>query len=528
MKNMKYIHLLAAAAATTPALMAGTDTWFAPLTESAPVVAPNELEELSAPWVAPEGISQVNILSLREVEDEVLSPGQSVVRAANAGRNASMFDMLAYDPTGSYLFIPHESPWGAGVSRLSIYSRFNEVLLAGDGQGENGDWSNDYAAFDPCRWTPNGTLFLGEEWSGTGRLVEVLNPMAPTEEVESRTLETIANVSHEGINFSKKFDDTIYYVDEWNSGSIYKFVMSQSGDYTHGQTFVLSVYGFVPTGGVAEDYWNEQASGVVRTGAATWVPLTDINGTPLPGVTDPFLDGPTNDPRSASNTRGGRPAADDVNATPYGRPEDMSVGTLANGNEVLYFTATSERSVYGIEILEHPSYNASAIPPQFRWIVQAYPWLFESRPTGEAMVHTFVSPATPTNLGHAPTTGTLNSPDNLALDALGNIYIIEDAPNSSSTGGDIWFCRDVNGDGIAESIDHFLSIRVNGSEATGMIFNPANPVEFCVAVQHPESTNLDSVPEGLGDAVWMFDLTYVPDTKFVDDLIAAGSQGITE
>lgn len=98
----------------------------------------------------------------------------------------------------------------------------------------------------------------------------------------------------------------------------------------------------------------------------------------------------------------------------------------------------------------------------------------------------------------------MNSPDNLAQDADGNIYIIEDAPNGSSTGGDIWFARDVNGDGVAESIDHFLSVRVDGSEATGMIFNPKDRNEFVVAVQHPDSTNLDSVPEGFGDAVWKF------------------------
>jgi hypothetical protein len=52
-----------------------------------------------------------------------------------------------------------------------------------------------------------------------------------------------------------------------------------------------------------------------------------------------------------------------------------------------------------------------------------------------------------------------------------------------------------------------MSIQVDGSEATGMIFNPVNPTEFVVAVQHPDSTNLDNVPEGFGDAVWKFDLT---------------------
>jgi secreted PhoX family phosphatase len=89
----------------------------------------------------------------------------------------------------------------------------------------------------------------------------------------------------------------------------------------------------------------------------------------------------------------------------------------------------------------------------------------------------------------------------------GNIYIIEDAPNASAVGGDVWFARDVNNDGVAESIDHFLSIRVGGSEATGMIFNPKKPHEFVIAVQHPASTDLEAVPLGIGDSVWMFDLS---------------------
>jgi secreted PhoX family phosphatase len=116
---------------------------------------------------------------------------------------------------------------------------------------------------------------------------------------------------------------------------------------------------------------------------------------------------------------------------------------------------------------------------------------------------------TPKNLDFPATTAVLNSPDNLAQDALGNIYIIEDAPNRSDVGGDIWFIRDVNGDGVAESLDHFLSLQVDGAESTGMIFNPAKPTQFVVAVQHPDSTNLTNVPDGFGDALWLFDIAGV-------------------
>jgi hypothetical protein len=471
---------------------AGSDVWFTPLTQSAPVVAPNALEELIAPWATPEGIIQNNLVSLREVEDSVLSPLQSVVRVP-AETSSSMFDMLAYDPSGEYIFIPHETPFGAGVSRFDMLTRTTEVLFHGDGEGANGNWANDWGAFDPCRFTPNGTLFLAEEWAGEGRVMEVLNPFASPADVQIRELYSIANVAHEGINFSEKYKDTIYYVDEFNSGSIYKFVMDKKGDYTKGQTLVLKVDAF---SGSVVDYYNAPSNvGKIRTGWAKWVPLTDRQGNPLPGISDPFRNGPS-DEVSNPETRGGRFAADDAGATPYGRPEDMEVGTLRNGNEVVYFTATSENAIYSLEIM-----NRSRV-----------------------FVRLFADNLTPKNAGFAGTSATLNSPDNLAQDALGNIYVIEDAPNSSSTGGDIWFARDTNNDGVAESLDHFLSIRADGCEATGMIFNPRKPTEFVVAVQHPDSTDLAKVPTGLGDAVWQFDLSHVPDQKFIKQLNKAGEE----
>ncbi len=466
-------------------MFAGTPTWFTPLTESAIVVSPNEYEELAEPWVAPEGIIQSNLMSLNEVENQILSPGQSVVRVSDAslaavGRgptSASMFDMIAYDFWGDFIFIPHETPVGAGVTRVDLLTRRSDVLFRGDDGGINGDWSNDYGAFDPCRMTPNDTLLLGEEWSGEGRIIEVLNPYDAPEDIEIRELHSIANVSHEGINFSKKWKNRfIYFVDENNSGSLYLFIAKQAGDYTVGQTFVLSVDDFA---GDAGRNWNDSANaGEPRIGVATWVPMTDRSGVPLPGISDPFAPG----------TGSGRRGADDADGTPYGRPEDVEVGMLANGNEVIYFAATSERTIYSVE---NPG-------------------------TGKAIVRVFASDSgTPKNEGFAPTTGEMNSPDNLAQDSLGNIYIIEDAPNGSSTGGDIWFARDTDNDGVAESVDHFMSVRADGCEATGMIFNPVKPTEFVVAVQHPDSTNLSQVPNGLGDAVWQFDLSFIENQEFV-------------
>lgn len=498
----KHIHPMIAATAVLTmgsTAWAGSPPYFTPLTESAPVTAPNSYEEMNAPWVVPKGISQVNLTSLQEIEGD---PMQSVGRApdisvpgsgeqdVSAGRSQSMFDMAAYDATGRFVFIPHESPWSAGLSRYDRWKDENQLLWSGNGQGANGDWSNDFAAFDPATFTPNCTVLVGEEWSGTGRILETLNPFAPVEDIEVRELDSIANTAHEGLRFSHD-EQTLYFIDEWRSGSIYKFVMSRRGDYTVGQTFVLAVDDFA---GDPADYYNDESNvDQPRTGLATWVPITDEYGTPLTSV-DPFRDGPTNDPRENDDTRGGRPAADEVNGTPYGRPEDMEIGRLANGNEVMYFTATSETTIYSVEML----------------------------PGNKAVVRTLAGPATPTNVGFAPTTGVLNSPDNLAQDALGNIYVIEDAPNGSDVGGDIWFVRDLDNDGVAESLDHFMSIRVAQSEATGMIFNPQRPTQFVVNVQHPESTDLDSVPDGFGDALWQFDIARAPNRWVIHALRYAG------
>ena len=484
-------------ASAVAALAHGGELFFNPLTQSTAVALPNHVNELSSPWQTPPGITYRNLMSLREVEEDV----DQSVRRVEAGGLSSMFDMIAYDPSGRYLFIPHETPFGAGVSRYDSMQDRTDLLFAGDG-GASADsncrqtsctaWQTDFAAFDPARWTPNGTVLLGEEWSGLGRLVEIMNPLGPapsdpivtglTRGEDYRVLQSIANVAHEGINFSVQFPNrVIYYIDEWNSGSIYALVLRNRGDYVGGgQTFVLRVDDFRDSGGDPAANWNEEPNTTAqRFGLSTWVPITDRNGNPLAGVTNPFRDGPTTDPRSNRDARGGRAAADDVGGTPYGRPEDMEVGLLANFNEVLYIATTSEQAVISVEMLGDR----------------------------KAFVRRLVSRETPKNLGLDATTGVLNSPDNLAQDALGNIYVIEDSPNRGDVGGDVWFVRDTNQDGVGESLDHFMSLQVAGSESTGMIFNPVLPTKFVVAVQHPTNTNLEVVPEGFGDAVWEFDLS---------------------
>lgn len=448
------------------AASAGTDIFFNPLTQSAAVAqVPNHSNELTSPWQVPAGVSYANLTSLHEIEADA---SQSSNRVPGLGSEASMTDMSAFDPTGRYIFLPHETMYGAGLTRYDTMTDKATNLFKGDMNGSHGDWSTDFGALDPATLTPKGTIIVAEEWSGQGRAFEVVNPMADIDNGETvivNELTNVPNVSIEGLRFNHAGTE-MYFVDEDRSGSIYKFVPSVKDDYSKGQTFVLSVDGFSgDVSAYAGAYPNNNPA--ERSGLATWVPMTDADGNALT-TADPF----------DNETRGGRAAADELGGTPFRRPEDVEVGYLGNGHEVLYFTATEEQGVYSVEELGH----------------------------GKAMVRLAVDDSFPKNVGYPTTTGMLSSPDNLAQDALGNIYVVEDWPNGHNDGGDIWFLRDTDSDGVAESLDHFMSLQVKGAENTGMIFNPARPTQFIVNVQHPDSTD---VAGGQGDATWLIDVANV-------------------
>ncbi len=101
----------------------------------------------------------------------------------------------------------------------------------------------------------------------------------------------------------------------------------------------------------------------------------------------------------------------------------------------------------------------------------------------------------------------LNSPDNLALDSAGNVYIIEDQPGGRA---DIWFAQDLNKDGDLLDADEGLalwaSMNVDGAEPTGLYFDPFNPNRAWLNIQHPASgvdrlVEISAVP--VPAAVWL-------------------------
>jgi len=101
----------------------------------------------------------------------------------------------------------------------------------------------------------------------------------------------------------------------------------------------------------------------------------------------------------------------------------------------------------------------------------------------------------------------LTSPDNLAIDAEGNMYVIEDQPGGQA---DIWFARDANNDGVAESVARWASMNTTGAEPTGLYFDKFDPNVAYVNIQHADS-DVDrlikiSTPAAVPvpGAVWLF------------------------
>ena len=376
--------------------------------------------------------------------------------------NSGDWDMITVNETGpqkgSYLFTVFETD-SSGVQRTNVATRETETIWQTPTVG-------GHVSFDACYWTPWGTLITAEEsWttapagstSPYGRLFELRNPLdapgifnpasaASNNGADFVHRNVIPRVSHEGIQFDKALN--MYFIDELNGGSLYKYtpraswgeIMSGRAEYfSAGQTFVLRVgNGNTPN----------------ATGAYTWVPITNSNGVGLPGtITITDIRGVTSvDARNTTEL----PA---FKGTDYQRPEDLQIQTVG-GRELLYVATTTTNETYVLDLKN----NTISV--------------FANRNT--------INLATGSAVGSA-----FASPDNLAIDHEGNIYIIED--RNGGTDDDIWFAADLNKDGdlndSGEGLARWASNGTPGSEFTGLYFDPTNKRRAWVNIQHPTSGN---------------------------------------
>lgn len=338
---------------------------------------------------------------------------------------------------GRYLFTVYETGQ-AGIQRTDLRTMLTTTIWSAPAPGS-------HVAFDASRWTPWGSFLTAEEsWSDAGspvskygRLFEVTNPLANPADINMVHRDILPRVSHEGLAFDKK--NNLYFIDERNNSHIFKFTSANpnasNGDdfFAAGQTFVLRV----GDGSVKE-----------ATGAATWIALTNANGVALPGaviVTDPngltAIDGRAT------------PKLPAFLGTKFDRPEDMEIKTLKNGKQMLFVATTTNNKVFAIDLRTD-------------------------------MVKLFVSRDTKDMATGQPVGSAFSSPDNLAIDADGNMYIVEDQPGGVE---DIWFVKDDDNDGVAESVGKWASLSTVGAESTGLYFDRFKPNVAYINVQHPDS-----------------------------------------
>jgi len=396
------------------------------------------------------------------------------------GSNSGSWDMITANETGAdagrYLFMPFETG-SAGVQRIDLsdsnYNSRTTTIVAPGTQG--------FVSGDASRWTPWGGYLTAEEsWgagSTKGRLFEVTNPTTAAANTGTFVQRTVVpRVSHEGLAFDK--NNNLYFIDELNGGSIYKYTsanpLATNGNdfFSAGQTFALKVQ----AGGQFE---GTNTNAATLTGLSTWEAITDVNGGALAGISTLLGDG----------TIDGRVSADNASilGTGYNRPEDLEIQDLADGNQRLYFTTTDS---------DNDSNGSNGSGRVYSFDI------------GTSEVKLFADGNTIDAATGLAAGGEFRSPDNLAIDAEGNMYIVED-----QNGGveDVWFAMDANRDGVAESISKWISLTTASAESTGLYFDMFDPNKAYINVQHPQdgidrTIALTATPAAVPvpGAVWLF------------------------
>ena len=369
------------------------------------------------------------------VKPVVLPVGFDQRAVASEPSYADVPDMNVQNETGPqagrYVYQVHEVGSNGSLSVIDLATGVTKTIA------QRTDWES----LDPTAWTPWGTLLFAEE-TGSARFRDPDFPAAvgglvyevffakgdPTvvEKVVARP--AIGAKSHEGMRFDSK--GNLYSISERTPGYLFKFVPDRKGDLSEGQTYVLRI---------------TMADGD-RTGDAEWVALD----------------------RAAVQVDASA-AADAVNATGYGRPEDVEMAFGHRGNvkdDRFYVAITSEHRVLAVDLGKDRKDGAST-----------------------AHVSEYVRAGV-----NAP--ADFEMPDNLALDRSGNLYITED-PGGSFAGGkrkgdDIWVAAPAVGGETAPSasVVRFASLTDCDAEPTGIYFD-LNRNRLFVNVQHRGGDMLD-------------------------------------
>lgn len=375
------------------------------------------------PFVVPQGFSQTLISD----EDTDLGGGSGL--DIYGGGVDDLTDMNTVNETGKhagrYLYRTHEVGTAGAVSVVDLDTGAT-TIIAKHGDPVDNTGAADWSRLDGLVWTPWKTILFAEETT-RGKLFEgFIDPKNPDQMITVVDRPLLGRIAHEGIELGS--DGSVYVIDEFNGGSIYRFVPNTYGDLSAGQLYALRLEGLTN----AQQEWGAyDPVNNPHTGDFEWVALD---------MSQAAVDA--------------RVAADDVNATEFGRPED-----LERIGQTLYVANTSEDRVLAIDL---------------------------SGLTVKSFVQAGLNVAVEN--GGSGITG-FNNPDNLAHGPDGRLWIVEDNVPS-----DIWVAdKDLDGDGAADGVHLFASLKDPGAECTGIYFGKDPKVLFA---------NVQHAAKPLADGTW--------------------------
>ncbi len=298
-------------------------------------------------------------------------------------------------------------------------------LQTGQAAVHSGKVFGGWEKLDGIEWTPWGTLLVGEEAGIYGRIFEC---RASGLRLTCEDRPAMGRMSHEGISVAE--GGAVYLGDETDGGSIFKFVPNQYGDLRSGQLFALNIIN-----GDDSICSGVTGTGFTATGQAEWIALSPGRNRVL---TTPSINA--------------RAAAAEASVTRFCRPEDSEI---IDGS--LYVATTTTNTVLQIPITTDTPFVTEYVG-----------------------IHVNIN-----NEDDIPSYG-LQSPDNLASDHAGNLYIVEDNDGKS----DVWMATpDTDHDGKADFVVLFATLTTPGAEGSGFYISPTQPDLMFFNVQHAQDGN---------------------------------------
>ena len=439
--------------------------------------------------VAPLNASSTANLSAAQIEADpasaiTVAPGLSVrvvSAAANLGANADQIVLYPNSSSPTHLIVCNEGGTSqAGVQRVNIATGVAENIISGG-----------ISSCDPVRLTPWGTILVGEETGGGGRLFEILDPLTTSNVVVSgsgagttttdtahiRYVPNVGTLSWEGIALLP--NGVMYMRDESRPGNgipgggIFKFIPASL--WVTGSPGITSLDSSPLNAGrifgwrAGRNGGNTDFGQGNEFGRGVWVEVTnrgDVGGAPI-------------NLRNAGMT---------LKVTSYYRPEDASLDEKLLSQGIVRFCGTNT----GQDIPAATSNGDNHWGEVYCFrdgTVDTAGLISTSTQTVSGVTYAINNATVPE---YQPLVfGTLDFAmmDNIAYQAgKGNWVINEDGEGptySSPRNNDIWSCLDdgADTDTLSDACVKVMSLNDLTAESTGGVFD-ATGRKYYVSIQH--------------------------------------------